>query len=57
MLIYIYTWQWPTRKLIGYFGHRTQLNTVFLPNSCLYFSLYYCKLLYIKLFLSVNIVK
>ena len=29
-LNYIYTWQWPSRKLIGYFGHCTRLNIVFL---------------------------
>ena len=26
---YIYTWQWPARKLIDYFGHCTRLNSMF----------------------------
>lgn len=29
MPTYIYAWQWPTRKIIGYLSHCTRLNIVF----------------------------
>ena len=54
----IFTWQWPTQKLIGYFGHCTRLSIVFCSYFLfvlIFFFLYY---MYCKLcFFSVNSVK